>query len=140
MTEKTTPLMTLTPEQREEVRSKALAARREKVEASKSWKHDWKDAPLWKHLCKEAGMKSTPSFIHCSELKYVKRVLKVIGKDIWWWKEHFYETGGLITFSKQNPNVPMYALQGLMLEAFYSTEHPSLIHEFRNTEQGIKNS
>lgn len=118
----------MTQEDREAMLELAREAMSKKVELSKAWKHDWKDQGLWSFLRQKAKLRACPSYIHCSEVKYIKRALKVVGKDLDWYKEHFFE-GPLSTFSKKNPNVPMYALQGLILEAAY----PELVQEYGAT-------
>jgi len=116
----------LTQEQRADIREKSKIAKKEKAEVSKSWKHDWKDLSLWTYLLKHAKIRSIHSYIHCSETKYIVRTLNKLGKDREWWKEHF--GGKYSSFSENNPNVPMYALQGIMLEAAY----PDVVNTFRN--------
>jgi hypothetical protein len=99
----------------EESRAKGHAVRQEKKEESLNWKQSWADEPLWAHLRKKAGLRAIPSYIHCSETKYIKRTLKAVHKDIEWWKEYFFPS--YKDFGENNPNVPAFVLQGIMLEA-----------------------
>lgn len=110
-------LQEISPEQRQEMIEKARIAREAKQEAGKNLKQDWLDAPLWSYLRSEVGLRSPPSYIPCSETKYIKRTLKAIGKDNEWYYENF--SSPMTKFAKDNPNVPAYVLQGLMLEAAY---------------------
>ena len=115
----------ITPEMRSENLEKARIVREAKQEAGKNLKQDWLDAPLWVYLRSEVGLRSPPSYIPCSETKYIKRTLKAIGKDNEWYYENF--SSPMTKFAKDNPNVPAYVLQGLMLEAAY----PELVSKLR---------
>lgn len=119
-------------EMREEILLKARASKTKKMEEGKSLRQDWADAPLWSHLRSSLGMRSPPSYIPCSELKYVRRTLKALGKDTEWYYDNFSKP--LTKFAEDNPNVPAYVLQGLMLEA----AHPELVHgsKFEGEDNG----
>lgn len=115
----------ISPEMRSENLEKARIVREAKQEAGKNLKQDWLDAPLWAYLRSEVGLRSPPSYIPCSETKYIKRTLKAIGKDNEWYYENF--SSPMTKFAKDNPNVPAYVLQGLMMEA----ARPDLVAKFR---------
>ena len=121
-------LSSLTPEQREEARKLGQETKKRKQEESLSWKHDWLDRPLWEFLRSSLKIRAIPSYIHCSETKYIRRTLKQIGKDRVWWQEHFFPRYEM--YAEHNPLVPMYVLQGLMLEA----AHPEMVVAFRTGE------
>lgn len=112
----------MSPEMREENLRKAQEARKKKQEDGKYLKQDWTDAPLWSFLRSSLGLRAPPSYIPCSELKYVRRTLKAVGKDTEWYYENF--SSPMTKFAQDNPLVPAYVLQGLILEA----AHPELVH------------
>lgn len=118
----------ITQEQREQARLKAQESIRRKKESSISWKHDWLDASLWEFLRKKTKIRAAPSYIHCSETKYIRRTLKQLEKDRAWWQENFFPK--YEDFAKNNPLVPMCALQGLMIEA----ARPDLVRKFKGDE------
>lgn len=121
-------LKDLSEEQREQARLKGLETKRQKQEESKKWKHTWVDDALWTFLRKKTGIRAVPSYIHCSEEKYIRRTLKALGKDRFWWQEHFFPRYS--DFAEHNPLVPMFVLQGLMIEAAC----PKYVVEFRTEE------
>lgn len=121
-------LKDLSEEQREQARLKGLETKKQKQEESKKWKHIWADEALWVFLRKKVGIRAVPSYIHCSEQKYIRRTLKALGKDRIWWQEHFFPRYEM--YAEHNPLVPMYVLQGLMIEA----AHPEYVAEFRTEE------
>lgn len=98
----------------EESRAKAVATRERKVSESQNWKHDWLGEPLWAHLRRMVGLRAIPSFIHCSEVKYIRRTLKAVNKDSEWWRDNFFPA--YKDFGEYNPTTPAYVLQGIILE------------------------
>lgn len=107
----------MTPEQRLSLLEKARVARLKKQEEGKNLRQDWLDASLWAHLRSVVGLRSPPAYIPCSELKYIRRTLKALGKDTEWYYDNFSKPLG--KFAEDNPDAPAYVLQGLMLEAAY---------------------
>ena len=108
----------MSQEMREKALRKARETREKKIEEGAFLKQEWLDANLWSNLRSKAGLRSPPSYISCSETKYIRRTLNAIGKDTDWFYENFSKP--LDKFGKDNPLVPAYVLQGLMLEAAYS--------------------
>lgn len=113
-------LENLTPEQREEMRRKASETREAKKIAGENLKKDYLDMPHWRELASKAacGIRFPSDYIPCSDVKYARRVLKKLGRDVDWWKE---KTGykNLAEFGKMNPEWNAQAMVGLILEDYF---------------------
>ncbi len=108
----------LTPEQREENRRKALAAQEAHRAHLKSQAHllhnKFADKPLWRRLASKYGVRMPPDYIPGSEVRYVRKAMRKAGVL----PEHVREAfGGDVKFlARTNPTWPAYALIGLILE------------------------
>ena len=122
-------LMEISPEKRREFLEQAKIAKEAKKEAGKHLRQEWADAPVWDFLRSELAIKAPLYYIPASELKYVSRTLKKLGKETSWFYEHFCQP--VSKWAELNPNTPAYVLQGLMLEA----AHPDLVAKFRGVEE-----
>lgn len=111
-------LALLTLEQRQEILAKAAASREAKKEAGLHLKQDFLDESHWRDLASQVGFRLAAKHIPCSETKYIKRLLKHLGKEPEWWKE----SNGFSKFNQfavNNPDWPAYAAQGLILEDYF---------------------
>ena len=108
----------LSSEDRQRLREKANETREAKKLAGQHLKQDFSDEPHWRMLASQVGFRLAASHIPASEIKYVKRILKHLDKDITWWQD---KTGftKISDFYKENPNYPAYSLQGLILEDYF---------------------
>ena len=118
--EKKSHLVALTPEQREIMLEKSRISREAKKKAGEHLKQDFgEDETLWRKLASEVGFRLAAKHIPCSETKYIKRLLKHLDRTPEWWKE----VNGYTKFSqfaKNNPDWPMFACQGLILEDYFN--------------------
>jgi hypothetical protein len=110
-------LINLTPEERIALREKAKASREAKKVAGESLKQDYSDEAHWRSLASQFGFRLAPSYEPSTNVKYIRRLLKHIGKDSEWIELH---TGckNANEFSKMNPNWKAYAVQGCLLESY----------------------
>lgn len=104
-----------TPEERAANLLKAREAREAKKEANEHLRNDFLDEKHWRELASRAGFRLPATYVPSSEVKYIKRLLKHLGRDVEWWLER---TGyrKLQEFSEMNPDWPMVACLGLILE------------------------
>ena len=115
-------LSNLTPEQRLEMREKAKASKAaKKLFAEENLKTSWQDENHWRELASRIGFRLPARYIPCSELKHLKRLLKLLQID----PKHWAEIEGCKTlkaFSVLNPEMPSYARCGLVLEYYFEKE------------------
>lgn len=106
----------------EEQKQLAQEARREKILAGESLRHDWADVEHWRTLAKSMGTRLPQSYQPATSTKYIRKIAKKVGVDI---KEWIESTGcaNLAEINSLNPNIPAYAMTGWMLE---------WIHEFKS--------
>lgn len=117
----------LTPEEAKAMRQKAVQAAEDAKKAAAHLKQEWSDAPLWRYLQSVTkAPRFAPWYIPSSDTRYIKRTLSKIGKDYEWYGANF--SSPMAKFGQDNPNVPAWVLQGLILEAAY----PELVNTFRN--------
>lgn len=112
---KQSPLTNMSDEQRAEVIKMAQEARIAKRAAGQHLRQDFGDETLWRSLASEVGLRMASSYIPCTEIKYVNKALKVVGKDTAWLKNH----SGLSTkefMLSFGDDAPAWAIQGLILE------------------------
>lgn len=108
----------MTPEHRLEMQVKAMASKEAKRKwANENLKLTYADEPHWRSLASEAGFRLAPSYEPSTNVKYIRRLLKHIGKDNSWLELH---TGcrNVNELSKMNPDWTAYAVQGCLLENF----------------------
>lgn len=112
-------LTNLTPEQRLEMREKAKASKDAKrLFAQENLKSEWADENHWRELASRIGFRLPASYIPCSEVKHLKRLLKVCNID----PKHWSEIEGFKTlkgFSSLNPEMPSFVRCGLVLEYYF---------------------
>ena len=101
----------------EEQKQLAQVARREKILAGESLRHDWADVDHWRILAKSMGTRLPQSYQPATSTKYIRKIAKKMGVDI---KEWIESTGcnNLAEINKLNPNIPAYVMTGWMLEYF----------------------
>lgn len=99
----------------DEQKQLAQAARREKILAGESLRHDWADVEHWRMLAKSMGTRLPQSYQPATSTKYIRKIAKKVGVDI---KEWIESTGcaNLTEINSLNPNTPAYAMTGWMLE------------------------
>lgn len=108
----------ITPEQRAGMQEKAKLTREAKKLAGESLKQDYADENHWRELASRIGFRLPARYIPCSELKHLKRLLKLLQID----PKHWAEIEGCKTlkaFSVLNPEMPSYARCGLVLEYYF---------------------
>lgn len=109
----------LSPEEMALMQEKAKETREAKKKAGEHLQQDFgTDEKIWRELASAVGFRLAAKHIPCSEVKYAKRLLKHLGKDIVWWQEINGLTR-LSDFAKYNPDWPAYSLQGLILEDYF---------------------
>lgn len=99
----------------DEQKQLAQEARREKILAGESLRHDWADIEYWRLLAKSMGTRLPQSYQPATSTKYIRKIAKKVGVDI---KEWIESTGcaNLAEINNLNPNIPAYAMTGWMLE------------------------
>lgn len=99
----------------EEQKQLAQEARREKILAGESLRHDWADVDHWRMLAKSMGTRLPQSYQPATSTKYIRKIAKKVGVDI---KEWIESTGcdNLAEINKLNHNIPAYAMTGWYLE------------------------
>lgn len=99
----------------DEQKQLAQEARREKILAGESLRHDWSDVEHWRLLAKSMGTRLPQSYQPATSTKYIRKIAKKMGVDI---KEWIESTGcaNLTEINNLNPNIPAYAMTGWMLE------------------------
>jgi len=65
----------------------------------------------------DQGFRLAPSYISSKEVKYARKLLRSIGKDVQWWLE---ATGysKLNDFYELNPLIPCWIMQGIIIETY----------------------
>ncbi len=111
------PLPKLSDEDRQKIKQQRLA---DQEWALSNLKNDWMDEPYFRELASEQGFRLAQWWKPCSELKYMRRVLKHIVKDIKWWEDHNACT--LKQFAEMNSRMPAWVAQSIILESFIN-EH-----------------
>lgn len=108
-------MLNQTPEEREINRLKGLQARAEKSAwAKENLRDDYLDKPLWKELATKAGVRLPPFYAPATETKYIKRVMRKLGKTP---KEYSDLLGfNYLDVGVLNQHMPAYAAVGLFLE------------------------
>lgn len=115
-------LTNLTPEQRLEMREKAKASKAaKKLFAEENLKTSWQDENHWRELASRIGFRLPASYIPCSEVKHLKRLLKLCKIDPKQWAE-IEGYSSLKGFALDNPEIPAYARCGLVLEHYFDEE------------------
>lgn len=103
-------------EQRQEWLAKAQEARKLKREAGAHLIQDHgDDEKVWRTLASGVDFRMPASHIPASELKYVRRLLKKIDRDMDWCKDVFGYSN-MAQFYKDNPKWNAVSLCGLILE------------------------
>lgn len=99
----------------DEQKQLAQIARREKILAGESLRHDWMDEQHWRDLAKKMNTRLPQSYQPATQTKYIRKVAKKVGVDI---KEWIESTGcaNLTEINNLNPNIPAYVMTGWMLE------------------------
>lgn len=109
--------LNFTPEQRQEYTRLAQEARIHKKQEGKHLKQGWADENFFRECASKIGFRLAPSYISSKEVKYAKKVLKAIDRDIDWW----YNATGyskLTDFYESNPLTPAFVMQGIMIETY----------------------
>ena len=111
----TTFLNTLTPEQRTELRQKAVLSKDAKREANKHIRTDYADMQYWEELASKHGVRLPIRYYPSTDIKYVVRVAKRLGVDV---KEYVSTTGckSLKELAELNKGWSAAAMCGLFLE------------------------
>lgn len=112
-------LSNITPEQRLQMQAKVRASK----EAKRTWANDnlkinYADEAHWRSLASEAAFRLAPSYEPSTNAKYIRRLLKHIGKDNSWLELH---TGckNANAFAKMEPAWTAFAIQGTLLENYF---------------------
>lgn len=109
-------LENVTVEQRQEWLAKAHEARKVKKQAGAHLIQDHgDDETVWRSLASSVGFRMPALHIPASELKYVRKLLKKIDRDMDWCKTVFGYSN-MARFYKDNPAWSIVALCGLILE------------------------
>lgn len=96
---------------------KARISRKKKKEAGKNLRQDFADESVFRENASKIGFRLASSYIPASEQKYLRRLLKQLGKDMDWWREcNGYKN--VEQWCKDNPNMPAYYLQALTIEDY----------------------
>ena len=109
-------LKNLTDEQRKELREKSRLTKEAKKKAGENLYQDFgDDLAHWRALASKAGVRLPASYISNKEVKYVRRVAAKLNIDL---KEYLEACGAvkLKQLAKMNPNFPVLAEVGLLLE------------------------
>lgn len=112
-------LKEITPEQRADMQEKARISLEIKKEAGKHLKQDFSDEPAWRRMASEVGFRLPATYIKCNDVKYVRRLIKHLGRDVDWYKQ-CSGYGSLHGFYRDNKDWPMYALCGVILEDHFT--------------------
>lgn len=108
-------LASLTTEDREKLREKALLSREAKKLAGEHLRQDYSDKIYHKQLASEAGIRLPQMHIPNTELKYLKRAMKSLGVN----PKDYLEVCGATTLKKlaeMNPLMSAHEEVGLLLE------------------------
>jgi hypothetical protein len=99
----------------EEQKQLAQAARREKILAGESLRHNWADLDHWRMLAKSMGTRLPQSYQPATSTNYIRKIAKKVDIDIKEWVE---STGctNLAEINSLNPNIPAYVMTGWFLE------------------------
>ena len=105
----------LTTEEREKLRKKAQESREAKKLAGKHLRQEYADKDYHKQLASEAGIRLPQMHIPNTELKYLKRAMKVLGVNP---KDYLDECGAttLKKLAEMNPLMTAHEEVGLLLE------------------------
>ena len=115
-------LSNLTPEQRLEMREKAKASKAaKKLFAEDNLKTSWQDENHWRELASRIGFRLPTSYTPCSEVKHLKKLLRLcrIEYKVWANIEGYTSLRG---FAVDNAEWPCYARCGLVLEYYFEKE------------------
>ena len=112
----------MTEEERQALQDKMQAGREARAEQIALWKTQphyltkWSDMPYWESLARKHSVRLPPDYIPSTEVKYVRRVMKKLGVDSVWYKDHNGCT--YQEMCQLNPTMSARALCGLMLEDY----------------------
>jgi hypothetical protein len=100
----------------EEDRLKGIESRDRKKEEGKLLKHDWHpdDKNHWKKLASKHDVR-LPVWYSKADPRGIRKTLRKLGKDSLWFKD----VTGFVSAQEHadaNPNMPLYAFAGMMLE------------------------
>lgn len=109
--------LNFTPEQRQEHLRLAAIARIRKKEEGKDLRQDWADENFFRESASKIGFRLANAYISSKEVKYARKLLRFIGKDVQWWLE---ATGysKLNDFYECNPLTPCWVMQGIIIETY----------------------
>lgn len=87
----------------------------------------WADHKLWIQLAKVQGHQLVPTHMNCSKknIFHICNVLNISIEDFKDWSgldRLVREYRNLNQFQKRNPNLPLFALQGQLLEMLYEKD------------------
>lgn len=106
----------MTQEERIEYQEKARITRLNQIAfAEQNLRNDFADTQHWRDLAAKHGIRMPAWHVPGTDLRYMKRALRKIGKDSKWMTSC---TGfnTLEEFATSNPKWPAFALIGLLLE------------------------
>ncbi|WP_250519204.1 hypothetical protein [Caballeronia sp. ATUFL_M1_KS5A] len=98
-----------------DVQSRAVAASERLRAQGEHLKQRWLDAPMWDRLYSQFNLRKPPSYLPCSP-KYMRRYLSKAEVAVSQCLE-FTGFRTLKAYGETNPNVPLWAFLGTILEA-----------------------
>jgi hypothetical protein len=113
-------LTNLTTEERQIMQDKARGSKEAKRKwANENLKLSYADETHWRALASEVGFRLAPAYEPSGNTKYIRRLLRHLDKDNSWLELH---TGCATAneLSKMNPEWTAYAVQGCLLENYFS--------------------
>lgn len=107
----------ITAEDRLKAQDLAREVRQNKIEyAQEHLKLDYMDMQYWESLASKHNFRLALWYLPCSELKYARRLMKHLGVDSKWWREH--NECSLESWVKINHTFTARAMQGIILESY----------------------
>lgn len=97
-----------------------VESRLKKIAAGGVLRQEWADAPYWKTLASQYGIRLASWYIPSTEIKYLNKALKAVGKDIAWLKDNsalsVKEFMRCYDVDDKVCTTPAWVIQGLILE------------------------
>lgn len=111
----------LTKEQRENALLLRKQVKEEKEKYAREFlKTEYMDMSHWESLASGKGFRLALWYLPCSELKYARKLMRYLGVDSRWWKDH--NGCSLEAWARMNPTWTARAMQGIILESFENEE------------------
>lgn len=113
-------LLKITPEERAAMVERSKQAKKDQKEyAEANLKLDFMDEPEWRRMASKVGFRLATRYAPSTNPKYIRKLLRHLGKDSSWLEEHTGCKNSMI-LATMNPTWPAFAVQGCILESYLS--------------------